>query len=139
MPDTLSWRPSDPLTVVVAADDVAEFAACLNSERGWWYFQNHVSANGISIDAKAEMAWEEDLNTGTAWVALNLAGYHLACDLRRQTARDIAAGLTGESSIVVPVSFTCEPWDEDWLADPVVVYFRSERSYNRATIHQMHQ
>lgn len=139
VPDTLSWRPSDPLTVVVAADDVTEFATCLNSERGWWYFQNHVSANGISIDAKAGRAWEEDLNTGTAWVALNLTGYHLACDLRRQTARDIAVGLTGESSIVVPVSFTCESWDDDWLADPVVVYFRSERSYNRATIRQKYQ
>ncbi|MCA4727148.1 hypothetical protein [Mycolicibacterium fortuitum] len=126
--DILSWRPPDPLTVVVAAADVTDFANCLTSEHGWWYFQRRMSANGINIDAKAETAWEEDPSTGTAWVALNFTGYHLACDLRRQTARDIAAALTGESPIAVPVLFTCEPWDEDWLTDPVPVYFRAEQS-----------
>lgn len=127
LPGTLSWQPTQPLTVVIADADVVEFGENLRSDFGFWCFQNRLSANGIHIDAKAEKDWVEDRNAGTAWVGMTFSGYNLACNLRRDTARDVAAGLLGESSITVPVLFNCEPEDEDWLPDPVVVYFTAER------------
>lgn len=122
--DTLAWHPRVPLTVVIADADIAEFAGNLRGDH-WWYFQNRMSANGIHIHAKAEKTWDEDPNTGTAWVGMCFPGYTLTCNLRRDTARDVAAGLLGESSIIVPVLFNCEHDDEGGLPDPVVVYFNA--------------
>lgn len=135
LPDTLSWQPTEPLTVVIADADVVEFGKNLRSDFGFWYFQNRMSANGIHIHAKAEKEWVEDPNAGTAWVGMCFTGYNLACHLRRDTARDVAAGLLGESSITVPVLFNCEPEDEDLLPDPVVVYFTAERRVTNAVEH----
>lgn len=132
--DTLSWHPSDPLTVVIAEADVAELADNLTGV-DWWRLDDRLSANGIHIDAWAEKNWNANPlgarphpNEGAAWIQLRFTGYTLTCDLRRSTARDVAAGLTGKSSVTVPMLFNCEPEDEDWLPDPVVVYFTAERS-----------
>lgn len=133
LPDTFSWHPSDPLTVVIADADVAELAEKLAGDE-WWRVDNLLSANGIRINVRAEQFWNAnpldphpDPNEGTAWVGLHWPGYILTCSLRRDTARDLAAGLAGESSVTVPVLFNCEPDEEDW-PDQVVVYFRAERS-----------
>lgn len=132
--DPLSWHPSDPLTVVIAEADVAEIAKNLTSA-DWWRLDNRLSANGIYIDAWAEKLWNADPlgarphpNEGTAWIRLRFTGYTLACDVRRDTARDVAAGLTGESPVIVPVMFNCEPDDEDDLSEPVAVYFKAAPS-----------
>ncbi len=130
LPDTLSWQPSKPLTVVIAEADVAEFAEYLCRDLGGWHFQNRMSVNGIHINAVAERDWSDDRDAGTAWVGMYFTTYYVACNLRRDTAREVAAGLTGESSVTVPVLFNCEPEDKDWLHDPVVVYFKAERSHH---------
>ncbi|CAA0126467.1 Uncharacterised protein [Mycolicibacterium vanbaalenii] len=127
-PEIPAWRPPAPLTVVLTEPDAAELAGYLSRDTGWWYFQDRQSINGVRLDMKAEQAWEEDPNTGTVWVGLYLPGYYLACELDRKTAREVAAALTGESTVAVPMSFTCEPWDEDWLAEPVRVYIEAERN-----------
>lgn len=133
LPDTLSWHPSHPLTVVIAEPDVAELAENLTRVE-WWRIDDLLSANGIHINVHADQFWNADPlgarprpDEGSAWVGLRFAGYILTCDLRRDIARDVAAGLTGESSVTVPVLFNCEPDDEAW-SDPVVVYFKAERS-----------
>ncbi len=132
LPDTLSWHPSEPLTVVIAEADVAGLAENLTTP-WWWRLDDLLSANGIHIDASAEKLWNADPvwthpapNDGTAWMRLHFTGYTLTCDLRCDTARDVAAGLTGLSPVTVPVLFNCEPDDEDILPDKVVVYFKAE-------------
>lgn len=129
-----AWRPPAPLTVVLAESDAAELAEYLARDFGWWYFQRRQSVSGVRIDIKAEKAWEEDPETGTAWAGMYFTGYNFACDLERKTARDVAAWLAGESAVPVPVSFTCEPEDEDWLAEPVSVYITSERNRSQPEI-----
>ncbi|OHU46094.1 hypothetical protein BKG82_28340 [Mycobacteroides chelonae] len=131
---TLSWKPSDPLTVVIAAADVAGLAEKLTRAE-WWRVDDLVSANGIRVDAWAEKLWNPDPiwdgtgpDDGTAWVRLHFTGYTLTCDLRRDIARDVAVGLTGASPVSVPVMFNCEPDDEDDLSEPVAVYFEAEAS-----------
>lgn len=133
-PGALPWHPSDPLTVVITAADVAELAGKLTRDE-WWRVDDLLSANGIHIDAWAEKPWNPDPiwthpgpDAGTAWVRLHFTGYTLTCDLRRDIARDVAAGLTGASPVTVPVMFNCEPDDQDDLPEPVAVFFTAEPS-----------
>ncbi len=132
--DVFAWRPPGPLTVVIAEADVVELAEKLTRD-GWWRLDNRLSVNGIRIDAHAEQFWNPDPcgprprpDQGEAWMSLVFPGYSLACYVRRDTARDVAAGLTGQSSVIVPVHFNCEPDDDPAPADPVAVYFKAERS-----------
>lgn len=133
LPDVLAWHPSRPLTVVIGEADVAALAEKLTRDQ-WWRVDDLVSANGIHVDAWAEKPWNPNPlgarpgpAEGKAWVRLYFSGYTLVCNLRCDIARDVAAGLTGESSVSVPVFFNCEPDDEDDLPEPVTVYFTAVR------------
>lgn len=128
LPAELSWHPREPLTVVIAEADAVELAEKLVSDQ-WWRVDDLLSVNGIHVNMRAGEFWNAHPlgtapNEGTAWVGLHFPGYILTCSLRRGAARDVAAGLTGESPVRVPVLFSCEPDDEAW-PDPAVVYFKA--------------
>ncbi len=117
----------DELTVVVRKEDVAQLAAYLSSDHGWWYFKNILSANGIEMYFHAEREWEQDDTTGTAWACLSgepvTEDGYVSCDMTRQAGRDVAAGLTS-AAVIVPVIF--QHVDD---GRQVRVYFRSEDGY----------
>jgi len=128
LPAALTWHPREPLTVVIAEVDVGELAEKLVSDQ-WWRVDDLLSVNGIRVNMRADQFWNAHPlearpgpGEGTAWVGLHFPGYILTCSLRRDVARDVAAGLTGQSPVRVPLLFSCEPDDEVW-PDPVVVYF----------------
>lgn len=120
--------------MMIAEANVAELAEKLTRD-GWWRLDNRLSATGIRIDGRAEQFWNPDPcgpqprpDQGEAWMSLVFPGYSFACNVRRDTAGDIAAGLTGQTPVIVPVHFNCEPDDDPALAEPIVVYFKAERS-----------
>ncbi|WP_165704965.1 hypothetical protein, partial [Mycobacteroides abscessus] len=110
VPSVMHWSLGERLRVIVGAEHVDELARGLAGGE-WWYFQYVLSANGINMYFKGEQEWEDDPTDGTAYVRLFFERqddpnqcHVFAGDISRRVARDVAAGLTGDSPVLVPVT-----------------------------------
>ncbi|WP_074377319.1 hypothetical protein [Mycobacteroides abscessus] len=118
--------------MVIARGDVDRFAQGLRTEHGFWYFQHEMSANGIQMYFAGELADGPDCMAGDTYASLWLPGYSFVnANVTKTLCRDVAAGLTGASSVLVHIPFraTNADTDED-LPDPVPVYFVAEHGYS---------
>lgn len=139
VPSVMPWSLGERLRVIVGAEHVDELVRGLAGGE-WWYFQYVLSANGINMYFKGEQQWEDDPTDGTAFVRLFFEReddpdqcHVFAGEISRQVARDVAAGLAGDSSVLVPV--TLNYLDEaGWqVVGEVPVYFEAEESYRPRT------
>lgn len=124
------WRLGGSLTVVVPDDRLKDFV--MLSEGLHVYLHEVLSANGVIIDFRPETWWTCDADSGTGWLQLHFArqdgsGDHhfFAQTITRAQGRALAAGLRGESPVLVPLIMN---YIDDDRADvpEVPVYFVAE-------------
>lgn len=139
VPSVAPWSLGEHLRVIVGAEHVDELVRGLAGGE-WWYFQYVLSANGINMYFKGEQEWEDDLTDGTAFVRLffereddSTQCHVFAGEISRQVARDVAAGLTGESPVLVPVTLNYLDEAGVRVVGQVPVYFEAGESYRPRT------
>lgn len=133
------WKLGRSVTVVVPDDRLEELVGIL-SEGLDMYLNEVCSANGVQISFKPENRWTDDADSGTGWMQLHFArqdksGDHhfFAQTITRAQARKLAAGLSGESPVLVPLTMNYID-DDDGTEDvpQVPVYFVAE--YETASV-----
>jgi len=125
--DVRRWRLGHSLTVVLASDQVHDFIDVLfNGEH--FSLRDVMSDNGITINFRPEKDWSFEADAGAGWIRLVFdrenepAECHvLARNITRAQAREVAAGLTGQTPVLVPLMMNY--LDEVSTIAEVPVYF----------------
>lgn len=130
--DVAEWKLGRSLNVVVPDGYVREFAAIL-SDGVPGSLCDVLSANGITIDFRSEKDWMFEPETGTGWIQLvidrrdrNPDDFHvLARTITRAEAREVGAGLSGQTPAMVPLTMNYLQEGTEVIAE-VAVYFTAE-------------
>jgi len=87
-----------------------------------------LSDNGISINFRPDSDWSFEAEAGAGWIQLVFVRENdpsechvLACNITRAQAREVAAGLTGQTPVLVPLMMNY--LDEASAIAQVPVYF----------------
>lgn len=134
--DIKRWRLGGSLTVVVPTDQIRDFVAILsNGEHS--SMCDVLSANGITINFRPEGDWSFEADTGAGWIQLVFGReddpsdcHVLARNITRTQAREVAAGLAGPASVVVPLMMNYLDDGVEAIAE-VPVYFTTAGRGNR--------